>query len=346
MAKSLWDRIKDLFKTESEKAQDRQNSINDALENERNIIEQLDALYKEYKDSLPKEEEPDIEALFPSDLGLKEIKYNVDSDEDIAARAERENAQKKQLNANKLESKYETQKSVYDDSREAAGQSLKEGYEKLQNLYDDLRKRTENDVLKRGLARSSIATTQLGNLDEAHIAGAGELQASYNSAMANIDDRLASLEADKNDALAELDIKYALELEQRIAELKSERDKTVKEYEEYNNKVRKQNAEYSSKRQSDIEEYLAKREQDKAEEKQKQEEYESKYGYSGDKQENYAKRYQIASDFYFALDPEIAYDAFLASPNMKYYLGAYYSKLLNALKATKVDTYSSSQRYF
>ena len=67
------------------------------------------------------------------------------------------------------------------------------------------------------------------------------------------------LENDKTNALEELDLKYAMELDERIADLKKERDKTVKEYETYNNQVRKQNADYQVKRQSDIEKYLESR---------------------------------------------------------------------------------------
>ena len=164
--------------------------------------------------------------------------------------------------------------------------------------------------------------------------GAGQLQASFNNSMTEIDNKIAGLENDKTNALEELDLKYAMELDERIADLKKERDKTVKEYETYNNQVRKQNADYQVKRQSDIEKYLEKREEEKLEAIKKQEENEKKYGYTGEKQDNYAKRYNIALNFYSSLAPEIAADALAASPNMKYYLGLYYDKLLNALKSS------------
>lgn len=346
MAKSVWDRIEDMFKTDSERAQEKQEGINKALEDEKNILGELSALDKEYRDSLPKEEEIDIEALFPSSLGLKEITYKADSDEDIAKRAEIENSLYKQQAVNSLENKIQSQKNAYDVNRQKAESSLQEGYEKLKELYDSLRQRAENDALKRGLARSSIATNKLGALDSARIEGAAELRASYNSAIADIDGKIAALEVDKENALQDLDIKYATELQDRIAELKKERDKTASEYEKYNNDVRKQNFEYGVKRQEDVDKYLAEREKEKREKQIAQEEYEKKYGYSGAKQENYAKRYQIASDFYSALDPEIAADALAASPNMKYYLGVYYDRLLKALKETKVDTATSRKYYF
>lgn len=68
MAKSIWDEFKDLFKTDSEKAEEKQNQIKDALEREKEILDRLSELEQQYKDSLPKEEEPDLDALFPTDL--------------------------------------------------------------------------------------------------------------------------------------------------------------------------------------------------------------------------------------------------------------------------------------
>ena len=346
MAKSIWDKLADLFKTDSQKAQERQEQINAALDGEKDILDDLKALDEEYKNSLPKEEEVDIDALFPAQSELKELEYEAESDEDIAARAELENSLKKQEETKKLEDKLSEQIAVYDGNREKAEQTLKDGYEQLKSVYDELKKRTENDVLKRGLGRSSIATERLGALDEAHIKSAGKLQASYAETSKDIDDAIARLEADKNDALEKLDIKYALELEDRIAKLKADRDKTALEYQKYNDSVRKQNEQAKSKRQKEIDAYLAAREKQKTEAQAKQDAYEKENGYTGEKGENYAKRYEIASDFYSSLDPEIAYDALAASPNMKYYLGYYYDKLLNALKATKVDSGSSQKRYY
>ncbi len=335
MAKSLWDEFKDLFKTDAQRAEEKQQQINDALEREKDIADRLAELEKEYINSLPKEEEPDLDKLFPVNSGLKEIEYTRESDEDIAARAEKENTYNKTAEQNKLADSYESKLAALSGSKQQAGDNLKESYKQLQELYDELRKRSENDVLKRGLARSSIAVTQLSDLDTARMQSAGELRKSYNATMNDIDVRIGELEADRENALNELDLKYAAELDSRISELKSKRDKTVKEYEEYNAKVRKQNEQYEKQRETDIADYLEKAEKKKKEEQEALAKHESQYGYSGAKQENYAKRYDIAYDFYSSLSPDIAADALAASPNMKYYLGNYYDKLMNALKGTQ-----------
>ena len=332
MAKDLWVEIKDLFKTDSQRDEERRKEVGDALEKEKSILEQLAALDKEYKDSLPKEEEVDLEKLFPSELGLKELTYDAESNDSIEARASQENEYGKMQALNALNEKYASQTSALNDSKRQAGQTLHDSYRQLEKLYDDLRKRTENDVLKRGLARSSIATSQLSDLDVAKLAGAAELQKSYGATVNDINGRINELEAGRDIALQELDLKYATELTQRIEELKAERDKTVLEYEKYNANVRKQNEEYARKRESDVEEYLKTREENKRKAEEEQAELEKKYGYTGDKHDNYAKRYDIAYEFYSSLSPEIAAEALAASPNMKYYLGAYYDKLMKALE--------------
>jgi len=335
MAKSLWDEFKDLFKTDAQRAEEKQQQINDALEREKDIADRLAELEKEYINSLPKEEEPDFDKLFPTNSGLKEIDYTKESDEDIVTRAEKENKYNKNAEQNKLADSYKAKLDALTGSKQQAGENLRDSYKQLQELYDELRSKTENDVLKRGLARSSIAVTQLGDLDSARLTGAGELRKSYNETMNDIDIRIGALEADRENALNELDLKYATELDNRISELKTKRDKTVKEYEEYNAKVRKQNEQYEKQRENDIADYLEKAEKKKKEEQEAQAKYESQYGYSGAKQENYAKRYDIAFDFYSSLSPDIAADALAASPNMKYYLGNYYDKLMSTLKSSQ-----------
>ncbi len=335
MAKSFWDEFKDLFKTDAQRAEEKQQQINDALEREKDIADRLAELEKEYINSLPKEEEPDFDKLFPTNSGLKEIDYTKESDEDIVTRAEKENKYNKNAEQNKLADSYKAKLDALTGSKQQAGENLRDSYKQLQELYDELRSKTENDVLKRGLARSSIAVTQLGDLDSARLTGVGELRKSYNETMNDIDIRIGALEADRENALNELDLKYATELDNRISELKTKRDKTVKEYEEYNAKVRKQNEQYEKQRENDIADYLEKAEKKKKEEQEAQAKYESQYGYSGAKQENYAKRYDIAFDFYSSLSPDIAADALAASPNMKYYLGNYYDKLMSTLKSSQ-----------
>ncbi len=336
---SFWDELKDLFKTKSQKEEERQQKIKEALDSEGELAGKLDALdkaYKDYEQSLI--EEPDWEKLFPSESGLEEIEYTAKSDEELEREATVANEYDKTAEKNKIESGYESNSAALGETKDRAEKTLGESYENLRALYEELKEKTENDALKRGLARSSIASSQLGALDGERLKAAGQAEAAYNQTVNAVNRELELLEADRERALGELDLKYAAELDNKISKLKSERDKTVKEYEKYNNDVRKKQAQFDADREHDIQKYIKNAEKERLEKEAQQREYEAKYGYSGAKAQNYAKRYELAYDFYMALSPDIAAAALEASPNMRYYLGNNYYKLLNALNSRGENT--------
>lgn len=342
MTTSIWDEIKDLFKTDKQLEEERQRKINDALNAENSVVDKLKELEKQYNDSLPKEETPDLDALFPKDSGLKEIEYTPRSDEDIVSAAMKENAYDKGVKKSQIEDRYAKAIDALEGDKKSAKQNLTESYANLEKLYSQLRENSLNDSIKRGMARSSVAGDKLSALDSAHIGAAGDIERGYTESVAKIDGDISALEKELGGALDQLDVKSASELEGRIQKLKDERDAKVKEYEKYNNEVRVKNDKYALERENKIADYLAQKEKEKAEKDKAQQAYEKENGYSGEKLDNYSKRYQLAYDFYSSLSPDVAVDALKASPNMKYYLGVYYDKLMSSLK-TRANT---SRRYF
>lgn len=342
MASSIWEEFKDLFKTEEQKAKEKQEKINSALNAESDIVSKLQELEKQYTDSLPKDEEYDLEKLFPSDSGLREIEYTPRSDKDIETSAKNEITYDKYNAKDEVERKFQSAQKALEDGKSAANENLQESYANLAKLYDELRNKAQDDSLKRGMARSSVITSQLNDLSQAHIAAAGDQEKIYLKTVADIDGNIAALQQDRESALENLDVKYAIELDNRINELKAERDATVKEYEKYNNDIREKNAAYAKEREEDIAQFLKNKEKEKLAAEEEQREYEKKYGYSGEKLENYSKRYEIAYDFYKSLSPDIAVAALQASPNMKYYLGEFYEKLLSVLQTDQTN----QKRYF
>lgn len=342
MTTSIWDEIKDLFKTDKQLEEERQRKINDALNAENSVVDKLKELEKQYNDSLPKEETPDLDALFPKDSGLKEIEYTPRSDEDIVSAAMKENAYDKGVKKSQIEDRYAKAIDALVDDKKSAKQNLTESYANLEKLYSQLKENSLNDSIKRGMARSSVAGDKLSALDSAHIGAAGDIERGYTESVAKIDGDISALEKELGSALDQLDVKSASELEDRIQKLKDERDAKVKEYEKYNNDVRVKNDKYALERENKIADYLAQKEKEKAEKDKAQQAYEKENGYSGEKLDNYSKRYQLAYDFYSSLSPDVAVDALKASPNMKYYLGVYYDKLMSSLK-TRANT---SRRYF
>ncbi|MBO4554969.1 MAG: hypothetical protein J5713_04230 [Clostridia bacterium] len=331
---SFWDELKELFKTDDERDEERRRRLAEAQKGTSDLekkLAELDAAYKSKNQK--KTEEYDLDALFPKDSGLKEIDYNAKTDDEIRDSALKEADYKKAVDKNSIESKYASAVSALDEGKRSADKNLQESYKKLQDVYDELRRNAENDAIKRGVARSSIITSKLGDLDYAKMLSAGEVESAYNAKMNDIESKLKSLEKDKDVAMSELDLKYAEQVDKRIDELKAERDDLVLKYEKYNNTVREKNDKYAKQREENIAKFLKEKEEEQAADEKAQAAYEKQNGYSGEKLEEYQNRYNLAYDFYTSLSPDIAVDALKSAPNMKYYLGLYYDKLLYALKA-------------
>lgn len=348
MAKSVWDEIKDLFKSDDEKAEERQKELDDALERERDVVEQLDELDRQYRESVEDDEDEDLteelEKLFPSDSGYREKEYDAQTDEQIEQQAKAEKDAEKQQDTEELQRRFESDKQKLEGSKDSSDKSLKDSYAELEKLYEELKQRTRDDALKRGVARGSIVSSEVKELENDLRGDRAQARQSYLDSVNDIDRKLKQLQADKDSALEQLDIAYAAELAQRIEKLKADRDKQVEKYEEYNQDVRRKNAAYAAKRERDIAEYLRERDKEKQETQRKREELENIVGYTGEKRENYAKRYEIAYQFYSSLSPDIASDALMASPNMRYYLGEYhYNQLLRSLKDAKAAAHAEDR---
>ena len=338
---SFWEEFKDLFKTDSQREEERQNALNAALDAEKAVTEQLAALDREYRESLPAEPEIDIDKLFPEDPGFEKIEYTPATDEELVNRAQAGVDYEKAEEKRDLTNAFGNAAQELEDRADRAEKDLNASYRELGELYDELRRQTDNDALRRGVARSSIRTSAQQDLTSDRTRAEQESKAAYDSTMSGISAELAALQQEQEAAFEELDLKYAAELEERIADLKAQRDETAKKYADYNNKITEAEREYALEREENIADYLAEREKERLEREEQTRQEEAAHGYTGAKQENYAKRYNIAFDFYTSLSPDIAADALAASPSMKYYLGNYYDKLMSALTG---DT--GQQRYY
>ena len=338
---SFWDEFKDLFKTDSQREEEHKRELAAALEAEKEVTDKLAALDREYRDSLPEEPEIDLDKLFPESLGLEKVEHTPATDEELAARAQASVDSEKTAERQELEHSFGVTEQKLDDRAREAQDELADNYRELGELYDELRRQAGNDAIARGVARSSILTSARQDLRDEQSRKEAQSRAAYDAEMSDIGSELESLRREQDAAFEQLDLKYAAELEERIARLKEERDETARRYAEYNNEVEEKERAYAVKREEDIAEYLKDREKERLEREERQREEEKKYGYTGEKQENYAKRYDIAFEFYSSLSPDIAADALAASPSMKYYLGNYYEKLMGALGDS-----SSQTRYF
>ena len=333
---SFWEDFKDLFKTKQKLEEEKSAKIADAVKGESKRTEQMKQLEKLYQRG--KEPEKDVDELFPSDSGLKTVEYTVATDEELDDRAKSSLLGDYNDKKNKINS--ETNEKL-----ENLGVKLSETKQKEQSELNDLKKKIEeafsdvkSNAIKRGTTRSSIFQNSLNEVNENGQQSEDEVIKKYRTAVDSIDAQIENLKETRENALNNLDVKYASDVKEKLADLTKERDAIVKKYEEYNNKIIEKQNRYALEREKAINDYLKeKQEQDKL-----TEEYEKENGYTGDKKDNYEQRYNIAFDYYNSLSSDIALDALNASPSMKYYLGIYYDKLKDVLS----NKQSKTKKYF
>jgi DNA repair exonuclease SbcCD ATPase subunit len=334
----LWDEIKDAFKTKSERDEERAEDLKNALEQERGLTEQLEELEKQYQEYLnSQKEEIDLDAIFPPTLGLEKIEFTPESDQSIQNRANEEIIADKTKDVIKTENKYGEKIDGVQDELEGADANRINKQEEIDELYAELQRRQKNDSIKRGMARGSVLTSLSKDLESEEQASINQVEKEFFEKAQKLNEELESLSSEQEKALNELDLHYAAELSEKIAKLKEERDALSAKYTKFNNSVDEKEAKYQIERQKDIDKYLDDKRKEEAKLKEEQRAYEEKYGYSGEKLKNYSERYKLAFDFYMSLSADIAVDALKASPNMKFYLGNYYDKLMDELKKREYD---------
>ncbi|NLZ25421.1 MAG: hypothetical protein GX891_03070 [Clostridiales bacterium] len=342
MASSFFEELKKLLKPKQDLQEDKSKAIEEALKKEKDTVDKLKELEDEYLKSVNEKQMQKVAELFPETLGLEKKQYQPKSDEELRAQAEAELKSSLEENKQKIIADILSRQESLDESANKLKGEKEEGLKQIEELYDNLKKKAQNEALKRGLARSSIIMGQISDYDEKGMKNMAEIEAKYIEAINGINKEISKLEADKEIALGNLDLKYASDLAKRIAELEKEREQTILQYEKYNSEIAEKERKYLLSRDEEIAKYLKGKEAAENELRKERQKYDSELNYDDEKQRNYAERYSIALSYYMTLSPDIAADALEASPNMRYYLGAYYDKLLDTLKKRAVET----NRYF
>ena len=215
------DYIKDLFKSEKKK----QAEYNAARE-------ELEKYVKENSDpAVP--ERPSL----PSAPSYERMEYDNTSDDELKKRAEDELADYLNRGTSSVESEMEALKNKYDADKATAQKSAEAKQTAVEEAYNKAKEQTDNDVLKRGLARSSIAALRQSELSEEAAKQNSAIAAALSDTLSSIDSEIENLNVKKQKALNDFNISYASKLATRINELMSERDKKVTEALKYNNSL-------------------------------------------------------------------------------------------------------------
>lgn len=179
---------------------------------------------------------------------LDEISYDAPSDEYLKMTAENSlegyrNDQIKAINERSAENAktMANQREAYITNRDSDIAALDESYNAAARAVD-------NDAVKRGLARSSIAAVNKSELEAEYLKRNADIVSSYGKKISELDSEIAAVDSKLKAALDDFNLTYATKLNEKLAELKNERDKKIEAVTKFNNDVRvKQAALDSSK---------------------------------------------------------------------------------------------------
>lgn len=287
------------------------------------IKKQYDKKYEVSVDESKYTSVPKLERLKTKEIDLEEIKKQAENELYNTQEA------KKQSIIEKLEGSLSN---LRKNSQNLKG-SEEEEIQKIEAQYKNLIDGIENNNLKRGLQRSSIASEQVKNALTDMTEYKLEFLNNLDTKLKEIDGQIEQLEMSKEISLIKHDEDSALAIDKRISELKSEQEKLNNEALKYNNEITVKESNLKSERNKQINADLAKQKEKVDKIISEEKAYEDEYGdYNGDKKDSYTARYEKAYSFYSNLDKETTKQLIKNNESfLKDNLGLYYNRLIKNL---------------
>lgn len=316
-------KVKEFFTGEEQKPDispyvDKQNELNEALKK----------MEEEFKESyVPSQGYEDIEDVLPEEIEFVYKEYKGDDEQTIK---DKTTSKYEDLLSGKTEEVNTEYKGKIDSIEQKKDNALSESqtkYDKLDSEYDEIKKQIENSLVQNGMYRSSIKQGQEDYADSMKAQEAQKIKDDLTSDINGYDAEIQRLKDEEKVAIDSLNLKYAQELESEIQKLLETRQKEINDINKYNNDLKAKEAKYKEERLLAIEEQLANRIKDDLEIKN----LEEQNGYTGEKDENYKARYQLARDFYMSLPKNVAEIMFNANRDLKDYLGLYHTRLASEI---------------
>ena len=179
-------------------------------------------------------------------MGLEQIEMPSEVDEDAIKNDLKDKYDL--LKADKNED-YLTNIGKQENNKISAQKNYKDSAVKIENAYDEAKENASADLLKRGLARSSIAVLSINGLEQEKTKQLTNLASELADKITSIDKEISKLKNEQEDAMDLLDIEFASELEDKIKAEQEKYYKLQKEAIEFNNNVKKLEKEYGLKKE-------------------------------------------------------------------------------------------------
>lgn len=254
----------------------------------------------------------------PQSPVYERMEADLPDDKALQAQAEQELSAYKAQGEKGVEKEIEALGEKYRSDIEAAGARTESARADTAGDYDTAKRNTDADMLKRGLARSSIAANKKAALEQNEAAAYAKISAAYNREVGELEKKIGALSAQRESALNDFNLTYAAKLTERINELKSSREQKAAEALKYNNTLTEK--EYAAAVDKTM------KESDLYSEALGQREKENKL--SAVSEADYVKIYSAVAEKLRGINKNDARDIVLNNPNLRDSVGsAYYYKL-------------------
>ncbi|MGI6701011.1 MAG: hypothetical protein ACOX3U_00865 [Christensenellales bacterium] len=302
-----------------------------AKANEKFMMDKLKALDEAYKAVKANRLENYIKSL-PESLNLEKVIYNAPSDDKLKQKAESMLCSEYLDGHQKIIQNIDNTRKSLLGRKESLSEDQQSVLKALDEKYEQIKESIGNEVLKRGVGRSSIAVNRITDAALLRAEQAGVIESETRKEINAIENKIIELNKEKEDSVRAFDLAHAVKVQKELDKLIAERDKKAKEVIEYNNKVEKQETDYIADRAEKISDYEDKIKREGIQD----EEYFNKYGYYPSMKQEYEERYKVAFDFYDKLETETAKRVLNNNRELEKYLGpVYYNKLRTAILMRK-----------
>lgn len=251
-------------------------------------------------------------------LTLEKMEYSAPSADEVEKSAKSSLEGYLTSGKDKIENDYVSKienLSLQQESKKNANENQKL---ELENSYSKLKTNASNDMIRRGLARSSIAINILDAFDKDMIEKYNQLDKEYSDSFQKLESEKDLLEKQKNSALSAFDITYASKLNDKIEEINKEIEKKQTEVLKYNNDIAEKEEKYRKQledRNKSMLNLLA------------------KYGTQGMANIKQDEKYALALDFFNNLPKDQAMHELMSNKTYKEQLGDKYFKKLQEVLA-------------
>ena len=230
-----------------EKAATKDNdNKNESSKDYNDVLDKIDELYSSAMDEKPSLGET---------VSYERMTYDAPTDEEISESAKSSLASYAESSKNSIDNEIATLISKYGSDKDANASAYANTLKSLNEAYEKAKEESNNDALRRGLARSSIAANTAAALSKSKAEASGNAAAAYEKANAEIDAQIAGLEVKRQKAMDEFNIAYTAKLTQEINRLKAEREEKKSEVIKYNNSLAEKENKYAidkAKTESDL----------------------------------------------------------------------------------------------